>query len=117
MALCRYHLANNHISSWCKAFTSRFPRLLQSGSLLFKSTRYREWYTERLKPYVHNIPVNYNLHDLEDKIAWAHQHFKASEQIMNNAHAISKQFFHRQEIQCYLYRVVLEYHELFEQPA
>jgi hypothetical protein len=81
--------------------------------LLFKSTRFREWYTERLKPYVHYIPVDYNLKDLEDKIAWAHQNPTLAERIVRNGDALSRQFFTPQEMKCYLYRLVLEYHELF----
>jgi Glycosyl transferase family 90 len=82
--------------------------------LLFKSTRFREWYTERLKPYVHYIPVNYNLKDLEDKIIWAHQHPKLAEQMVRTGDELSKQFFTNREMECYMYRLVLEYHELFE---
>jgi Glycosyl transferase family 90 len=114
--LAAYHFRRSMVLAKLaqKAFTQRFPRLLQSGSLLFKSTRFREWYTERLKPYVHYIPVNYNLTDLEEKITWAYQHPKAAEQIMKNGNFLSKQFFTRKEINCYVYRLILEYHELFE---
>ncbi|CAB9503812.1 KDEL motif-containing protein 1 [Seminavis robusta] len=96
------------------AFTSRFPRLLQSGSLLFKSTRFREWYTERLQPYKHYVPVNYNLSDLVEKLTWAHEHPQMAPRIVQNADTASKQFFRRKEMQCYVYRMMLEYNDLFE---
>ena len=97
------------------AFTSRFPRMLQSGSLIFKSTRYREWYSERLLPFVDYIPINYNLSDLPAKIAWVHQHPQIAKEIMTHGKYMSKQYLSQREMQCYTYRLMLEYHTLFEE--
>ncbi|CAB9505690.1 KDEL motif-containing protein 1 [Seminavis robusta] len=96
------------------AFTSRFPRLLKSGSVIFKSTRFREWYSERLKPYVDYIPVNYNLTDLLEKIAWVEAHPKAAEQIMQHGRFTSEKYLSKTEMKCYVYRLMLEYHTLFQ---
>ena len=101
-------------SLFLAAFTSRFPGLLKSGSLIFKSSRYREWYTERLRPYVDYIPVNYNLTDLPQKIEWAHTHPVEAAFITQHAAKIANKFLRRDDMRCYMYRLLLEYQTLFE---
>ena len=96
------------------SFTERFPALLESGSLVFKSTRYKEWYTERLVPYQDYIPVNYNQSDLIDKIGWAHQHPEFMAKITKNARRTAHQNVRKEDMRCYVYRLMMEYQTLFE---
>jgi Glycosyl transferase family 90 len=96
------------------AFTARFRSILRSGTLIFKSTRYREWYTERLTPFVDYIPVNYNLTDLPEKIEWAYQHPELANNITRHANEISSRFLRLEDMRCYVYRLMLEYQMLFE---
>lgn len=98
----------------CEAFTERFPKLLRSGSLVFKSTKYREWFSERLQPWVDYIPVNYSLSDLADKIQWAHSHPDLAEAIANHGRSVVERHIRPEDQQCYTYRLMLEYHSLFE---
>ena len=96
------------------SFTERFPALLQSGSLVFKSTRYKEWYTDRLVPYEDYIPVNYDQSDLVDKVAWAHRHPDLMTQITKNANKTIQEHVRMEDMRCYVYRLMLEYQTLFE---
>jgi len=43
------------------AWSSRFRRLLSSGSVVFKSTIFPEFNTQWLKPWVHYVPVSIDL--------------------------------------------------------
>lgn len=49
-------------------FSGRFLGLLQSNSLVFKSTIWTEFFADWLKPYVHYVPVKPDLSDLYEKI-------------------------------------------------
>ncbi|CAB9501787.1 KDEL motif-containing protein 2 [Seminavis robusta] len=95
-------------------FTSRFPGLLRSGSVVFKSTRYREWFHGILQPYRDYIPVNYNLSDLPQKLAWAQGNTQAMEQMAVDSKQQVERFLRPVDMQCYMYRLLLEYQTLFE---
>jgi hypothetical protein len=104
------------------AFSSRFPGLLRSGSLVFKSTRYREWFHGRLLPYIDYIPVNYDLTDLVDKVEWVHNNKNNTQQqylverILQHSRRRVEKLLRPIEMQCYMFRLLLEYQTLFEQP-
>jgi Glycosyl transferase family 90 len=89
---------------------------------VFKSTRYREWWHGRLLPYVDYIPVNYDLTDLVEKVQWMHnnennQPQQLAERIVQHSRQRVEQLFRPLEMQCYMYRLMLEYQTLFEKPA
>mmetsp|Transcript_50803 Transcript_50803/g.54988 ORF Transcript_50803/g.54988 Transcript_50803/m.54988 type:complete len:175 (+) Transcript_50803:168-692(+) len=96
------------------SFTSRFRKLLLSGSVVFKSSRYRQWFTERLHPFVDYVPVNYNLTDLPEKIKWIHEHPTRAAAIAKHASTTVQTSIRDVDRQCYMYRLALEYQELFE---
>lgn len=96
------------------AFTSRFPGLLRSGTLVFKSSKYREWFSERIQPWIDYIPVNYNLSDLIDKVAWAESHPQQVEQIAEHSRQTVERLLSPNEMRCYTYRLMLEYQALFD---
>ncbi|KAJ7331419.1 hypothetical protein DFH08DRAFT_1083922 [Mycena albidolilacea] len=52
-------------------FSGRYIGLLKSGSLVFKSTGFQEYFTDWLRPYEHYIPVKLDLSDLADRVKWA----------------------------------------------
>lgn len=96
------------------AFTERFPKLLRSGSLVFKSTKYREWFSERIFPWIDYIPVKHDLSDLEEKVAWAHTHQAQAQRIAEHGRKTVERHIRPEDQQCYTYRLMLEYHALFE---
>jgi hypothetical protein len=102
-------------SSLVTGFTGRFPGLLRSGSVVFKSSRYREWFTGNLEPFKHYIPVNYDLSDLVQKVAWVHSHPREAVRIAAESRKLAETALRREDIMCYTYRLILEYQTLFEE--
>ena len=95
-------------------FTSRFPGHLRSGTLVFKSTKYSEWFYERVRPWVDYVPVNYDLSDLVSKVEWAHFHPEKAESMAKHAREMSYRHIRYEDKLCYMYRLILEYDSLFE---
>ena len=56
------------------SFVSRAPKFLSSGSLIFRSGIFSEWFEDRLVPHKHYIPVKLDYSDLEEKVQWAITH-------------------------------------------
>jgi len=81
---------------------------------VFKSTKYEEWLSERVRPWADYIPVNYDLSDLEEKVEWAHDHASLSETIAEHGRETAERRLRPEDQQCYTYRLLLEYHSLFE---
>ncbi|KAJ7750737.1 glycosyl transferase family 90-domain-containing protein [Mycena maculata] len=65
-------------------FSGRFLGLLRTGSLVFKSTVFNEYFNDWLKPYEHYIPVLPDLSDLLERIAWAEAHPEEARLIQEN---------------------------------
>lgn len=99
------------------AFTERFPKLLLSGSLVFKSTKFTEWFSERLEPFVDYIPVSYDQHDLESQVEYMHAHQSLAKSIAEHGKETAERHLRPQDQLCYTYRLMLEYHSLFEETA
>ncbi|CAB9527271.1 KDEL motif-containing protein 1 [Seminavis robusta] len=68
--------------------TQRFPGLPRSGSVIFKSSRYREWYHGVMEPYKHYVPVSYDISDLVEKVAWVHAHPAIAQSIALSSHFV-----------------------------
>ncbi|KAG6844973.1 hypothetical protein H0H93_016280, partial [Arthromyces matolae] len=51
-------------------WSSRFKRLISSNTVVFKATIYPEWFTERIAPWVHYVPVQMDLSDLADALTF-----------------------------------------------
>jgi len=47
-----------------------FVRAMRSGSVPLVSTIFREWWTERVRPWVHFVPVDVRLHGLHSTFAY-----------------------------------------------
>ena len=45
-------------------------RLMSSNSLVFKSTIFPEWWTDRIQPWVHYVPVQVDYSDLYDVLVF-----------------------------------------------
>ncbi|ESK85738.1 glycosyltransferase family 90 protein [Moniliophthora roreri MCA 2997] len=98
------------------AWSSRFKRLISSGSVVFKSTVYPEWFTDRIQPWVHYVPVQIDLSDLWDTFAFfhgdpngAHHHDEFAREIGNDAWEWSRSFWRREDMVAYNFRLLLEY--------
>lgn len=70
-----------------------------SGSCVIKVVSSRiQWYHKRLKEWVHYVPVNSDLSDLEEILDWCILNPNACEEIAKNGHSIA-------------YKIINEMHE------
>ncbi|KAJ7244376.1 glycosyl transferase family 90-domain-containing protein [Mycena haematopus] len=90
-------------------WSSRFKRLMNSGSLIFKATTYPEWFTDRLAPWVHYVPIQTSYTDLLDALVFFRAHDKAAERIAAAGRAWSGGYWRREDMVAYMYRLFLEY--------
>lgn len=51
-------------------FSGRFLPFLQSRSVPFKGALFRQWYTSRLTPWLHFVPIDVRLHGLWSTLAY-----------------------------------------------
>ncbi len=51
-------------------WSARFRRLMSMHSVVFKASVYPEWFSERVQPWVHYVPVQMDYSDLYDSLAF-----------------------------------------------
>ena len=62
---------------------------LDMGSvILLVESKYKLWYNEYLKPYVHYVPVDHDLENLIEQIKWCKTHDIECQKIVDNAKRI-----------------------------
>lgn len=81
---------------------------------MLKSTQYREWLSERVQPWVDYIPVKYDLSDLATKVEWGYDHPHEAAAIVQHARSTVLRHLRTADARCYTYRLMLEYHALFD---
>ena len=85
---------------------NRTSYLLQCGSLmLMVESRYVIgnicWYLDLLKPFIHYIPIKYDLSDLEEKILWCKNNDDQCELIVKNAEKLYNDYLTKEKILYY----------------
>jgi hypothetical protein len=93
-------------------YSGRFLAFLFSGSLVFKATIFSEIHNDWLVPYVHYIPVEMDLSDLDAKVKWAMEHDAEAKRIATNAQRFAEQRLTRSQLNCYTYLLFLEFGRL-----
>ncbi|KAJ7591707.1 glycosyltransferase family 90 protein [Mycena floridula] len=89
-------------------WSGRFKRLMTSKAVIFKSTVYPEWYTERIAPWLHYVPVQADLSDLHDVVG-RESHENLARKIALEGRKWSKSYWRREDMVAYLFRLMLEY--------
>ncbi|KIO30210.1 glycosyltransferase family 90 protein [Tulasnella calospora MUT 4182] len=97
-------------------WSARFKRLITSNSLVFKSTIFPEWYTDRIQPWVHYIPIKNDFTDLYDVFTFFHgdvdgnnSHDDIAERIARQGKEWSLTFWRKEDMVAYTFRLFLEY--------
>ncbi|KAJ7067168.1 glycosyl transferase family 90-domain-containing protein [Mycena amicta] len=97
-------------------WSSRFKRLMNSGSLIFKATTYPEWFTDRLAPWVHFVPIQNSYSDLLDALVFFRgdpggrgAHDEMARRIADAGREWSRKFWRKEDLVAYNYRLFLEY--------
>ncbi|TFK24115.1 hypothetical protein FA15DRAFT_687615 [Coprinopsis marcescibilis] len=103
-------------------WSGRFKRLMTTNSLIFKSTIYPEWFTDRVQPWVHYIPVQLDLSDLHDALIFFRgdgngegAHEDLARKIAMAGREWSKTFWRREDLIAYFFRLILEYNRLMSE--
>ncbi|MFS8563824.1 MAG: glycosyltransferase family 90 protein [Rhabdochlamydiaceae bacterium] len=86
---------------------------LFSDCLIFKQTSPNiQWYYCCLSPYVHYIPLAYDLSDLKEKIEWARIHDAEAQQIVASANDFAQKNLKKEDVYFYLLLLLQKYGEL-----
>ncbi|KAK7052661.1 CAP10 domain-containing protein [Favolaschia claudopus] len=93
-------------------FSGRYLGLLQSGSLVFKSTGFQEHFSDWLKPFEHYIPVKVDLSDLVDRVRWAIENEEEARAIQQRGMEFARNVITDEQHDCYFALVLLEWARL-----
>ncbi|KAJ6584860.1 glycosyl transferase family 90-domain-containing protein [Mycena capillaripes] len=93
-------------------FSGRFLALLKSGSLVFKSTVFEEYFNDWILPYEHYIPVKPDLSDLVEKVEWAIAHEGEARRIQETGKLFTEHVMTDSQNDCYFALVLLEWARL-----
>ncbi|KAG6884642.1 hypothetical protein C0993_009359, partial [Termitomyces sp. T159_Od127] len=91
-------------------WSSRFKRLITSNALIFKSTIYPEWFTDRIAPWVHYVPVQVDLSDLADSLTFFRgnpngdgAHDNLAREIASAGREWSLRFWRKEDLTAYMF--------------
>ncbi|KAJ7721130.1 glycosyl transferase family 90-domain-containing protein [Mycena metata] len=90
-------------------WSSRFKRLMNSGSLIFKASAYPEWFSDRLAPWVHYVPIQNLYTDLLDTLLFFRAHDERGARIAAAGCEWSRRFWREEDLVAYNFRLFLEY--------
>ncbi|KAJ7836894.1 glycosyl transferase family 90-domain-containing protein [Mycena olivaceomarginata] len=93
-------------------FSGRFLGLLRSGSLVFKSTLFEEYFNDWLRPFEHYVPVLADLSDLVQKVEWANANPEEARLIQQRGLEVARRVLTDDQNDCYLYAALLEWAQL-----
>lgn len=108
-------------------FSRRFIPFLQSHSLPFKSSLFREWYDSRLVPWMHFVPIDIRLHGVWSTLAyfagvhgidsmgrnWDWQgHEREGELIAEAGREWARKVLRKEDMEVYMFRLLLEWGRL-----
>ncbi|GAA5983560.1 hypothetical protein JCM10908_000335 [Rhodotorula pacifica] len=99
--------------------SGKFKRLMSSRSLVFKSTIFPEWWSRRIMPWYHYIPIQSDYSDLVDAAAYfigapdgVGSHDKVAKRIAQQGKKWSDEHWREVDMTAYLFRLLLEYARL-----
>ncbi|CAK5284241.1 unnamed protein product [Mycena citricolor] len=93
-------------------FSGRFLALLGSGSLVFKSNVFEEYFDGWIRPNEHYIPVKPDLSDLVEKVEWAKAHDDEARRIQETGKLFRQRVVTDAQNDCYFAAVLLEWARL-----
>ncbi|KAJ7583091.1 glycosyl transferase family 90-domain-containing protein [Mycena floridula] len=96
------------------SFSGRYFGLLRSGSLVFKSTVFNEYFNDWLRPFVHFIPVLPDMSDLVAKVEWAIANDAEAHRIQEAGRQFAERVLTDAQNDCYFIAVLLEWAQLHD---
>jgi hypothetical protein len=103
-------------------WSGRFHRLMASNSLVLKSTIFPEWYSDRIQPWVHYVPLKTDYSDLfpimtffkGDPYSGRGSHDDMAERIATAGRLWTEDNWRWVDMQAYLFRLLLEYNRVMQ---
>ncbi|EJT99490.1 hypothetical protein DACRYDRAFT_109594 [Dacryopinax primogenitus] len=98
--------------------SDQFGQLMRSKSLLLKASVFGEWWTGRIQPWVHYVPVQLDLSDLYDIMTFFRgdvgqggrgEHDVLARKIAYAGREWSERFWRKEDVVAYTWRLLLEY--------
>ena len=97
------------------SFSQRFLPFLQfTQSLILKVHLFEDWITEQLQPMKHYLPIDMSLDNFQRQIEWARDHEDEAKRIAQQAQLYADKRLRYEDMQCYLFRLLLEYEQLLK---
>ncbi|WWC88904.1 uncharacterized protein L201_003819 [Kwoniella dendrophila CBS 6074] len=101
-------------------WSSRFHRLVMSGSVVVKATIYPEWLSDWMTPWVHYIPCKIDYSDLYDIMSFfagppdgrVGGHDELAQKIAEQGKKFGEEHWRWEDMQAYMFRLMLEYSRL-----
>ncbi|KAG6020425.1 hypothetical protein E4U19_006366 [Claviceps sp. Clav32 group G5] len=92
------------------AFSGRFYALLQSRSQVFKQAIFQEWHRERLKPWVHYVPMSMRGHDWVELVRFYSSPSNTRAEAMARASSDwAGKTLRKVDMEAWFFRLLLEY--------
>jgi Glycosyl transferase family 90 len=92
-------------------FSGRFYNHLRSNSLSLKMTVFKEWHDDRLRPWVHYVPVSLEMGELPELVRWFAT-TERGEAVGRNVAGMGAEAWRiglrAEDMQVYVYRLFLE---------
>lgn len=93
-----------------RGWSARTKVLLFTGRCLFLADRkWKDYWYEWIKPFVHYIPVKEDLSDLSEKLDWAQAHPEETQRIAENAKQFAVKHLTRDAAVSYLQKLLIAY--------
>lgn len=92
-------------------YSARFRSFLESSSLVFKSTIIREWFSDRVIPWLHYVPVSTRYNEIAPIWAWFldPRGQKHAQRMAAEATRAIRTHVRRQDMMVYVYRLLIEW--------
>ncbi|KAJ7264073.1 glycosyl transferase family 90-domain-containing protein [Mycena haematopus] len=90
-------------------FSGRFIGLLRTGSLVFKSTIFEEYFNDWLRPYEHFVPVLPDLSNLVAMVEWANAHPREAQLIQRRGREVAERVINDRQNDCYMAAAAVEW--------
>jgi len=82
------------------------PALLSNSCVLRQDTLAREWYEDKMTPWVHYIPVQYDMSDLFEKISWVKEHDLECRKIARQGRTFALENFAESAVNKYVHSTI-----------
>ena len=96
------------------SFVSRLPKFMNSGSVNFRVGMFDEWFDAWIREDEHYIRVDLDFGNLEDKLRWAIENDDKARLIGLQAREFAKNRLRNEDMECYMFRLLLEYAAICE---